>query len=202
MSHFDKVAKEWDSSDRRQMVAADTAKAIIDSKLLHPNMHLLDFGTGTGLLTKHLCPLVRKITALDFSQAMLKQLNSNAKEWKNCQINSVHSDILKYNSDVSFNGIVSSMSMHHIEELDALFKKFSALLLPHGFIAIADLEKEDGSFHSDSNDGVFHFGFTKEILEPLLKKHGFKRVMFITTHTVVKENNKKYPLFLLTAIKS
>ena len=63
------------------------------------------------------------------------------------------------------------------------------------------LKKEDGSFHTDRNDGVFHFGFTKEILESLLKKHGFKRVMFITTHTVIEKNNKQYQFFLLTAIK-
>jgi ubiquinone/menaquinone biosynthesis C-methylase UbiE len=201
MSRFDQVATEWDSSNRRQIMASDIAKAIKNTKLLHHNMHLLDFGAGTGLLTKHLTPFVTEITALDLSQSMLDQLDSNTHDWGGGKISTVHSDILEYSPNICFDGIVSSMSMHHVEDLDALFQKFYTLLRPNGFIAIADLKSEDGSFHSDGNEGVFHFGFTQKSLNVLLKEHGFKMLMFKTVHTVLKDENSHYPLFLLTALK-
>ncbi len=202
MSRFDKVAKEWDSSQTRQQLASNIADAILNTLALSKEMHLLDFGAGTGLLTKHLCPFVGHMTALDFSQEMLNQLEVNAKIWEDCTIETVHSDILQFSSEKQFDGIVSSMSMHHIEDLDALFKTFSALLQPKGFIAIADLEEEDGSFHAHGNEGVFHFGFDQEKLAEIARKYGFTDVRFERAHTVTKENGSEYPLFLMTASKA
>ncbi len=202
MSRFDKVAKEWDSSQRRQELAFNIAEAIIHTHLLSKSMHLLDFGAGTGLLSRHLYAHVNRITALDFSKEMLKKLEENAKSWEGSDIETVHSDILHFNSNEQFDGIVSSMSMHHIEDIDALFQKFSALLKHRGFIAIADLESEDGSFHDHGNEGVFHFGFDEMTLTVIAKKYGFEAITFQRVHTVEKENNNTYPIFLISAVKS
>lgn len=202
MSRFDNVAKEWDSSQTRQQLAFNIADTILNTLTLTKEMHLLDFGAGTGLLTKHLCPLVGHITALDFSREMLKQLEVNAKTWQGCTVETVHSDILLFSPDKQFDGIVSSMSMHHIEDLDALFNTFSTLLKPEGFIAIADLEEEDGSFHAHGNEGVFHFGFDQKKLTGIAEKYGFTAVKFERAHTLTKENGSEYPLFLMTAVKA
>lgn len=201
MSRFDKAAKEWDSSERRQTMALDIAKAIIATQPLSQNMRLLDFGAGTGLLTKHLCPYVGHITALDFSREMLKQLEVNCSDWGACDIETVHSDILEFAPEQSYDGIVSSMSMHHIEDIDRLFQTFAKILNPNGFIAIADLETEDGTFHEHGNEGVYHFGFEEEMLQRITAKYGFAELTFQTVHTVQRESGQKYNIFLVHSLK-
>lgn len=201
MSRFDKVAKEWDSSERRQMLALDIAEAIKETQLLSNEMKLLDFGAGTGLLSKHLCSKVGHITALDISKEMLKQLQENAKSWDSCDIDTVHQDILDFMPTERYDGVVSSMSMHHVEDIDRLFQTFADILKPKGFVAIADLESEDGSFHDHGNEGVFHFGFDEETLTQTAKKHGFNTISFQTVHIAQKEDKREYEIFLMNAQK-
>ena len=202
MSRFDQKAKEWDSSERRRDLASNIAESIIKNVPLSKEMHLLDFGAGTGLMTKHLTPFVKNITALDFSSEMLKKLEENAKAWGGTKVSTVHSDILKYKSETQFDGIVSSMSMHHVQALEALFQKFSMLLRPGGFIAIADLDKEDGTFHDDGNEGVHHYGFEQALLTAVAEENGFRDVTFIEAYTFEKEDHRKYPVFLMRAYRS
>ena len=69
------------------------------------------------------------------------------------------------------------------------------------FIALADLDKEDGSFHPEDTEGIFHLGFKRNELQIILEKYGFGGIRFLTAHTVNKEE-KKYPIFLVTATKN
>jgi hypothetical protein len=38
---------------------------------------------------------------------------------------------------------------HHVRDIGAMFRRFHEMVNPEGFIAIADLDKEDGSFHTE-----------------------------------------------------
>ena len=83
-------------------------------------------------------------------------------------------------------------------------KTFYGLLNKNGVLAIADLVKEDGAFHSD-NSGVFHFGFNPDEFADILKNIGFHSISYKIIHTINKElsNNKykKFPVFLIKAVK-
>jgi hypothetical protein len=92
------------------------------------------------------------------------------------------------------------MTIHHLEEILALFHKLYAMLNDGGFIAIADLDTEDGSFHSD-NTGVFHHGFDREALAAIAEEAGFKDVKFDTASTINKPH-RDFTVFLLTARKT
>ena len=48
---------------------------------------------------------------------------------------------------LQFDAIVSSMVLHHIEDIPALLARLAQWVRPGGWIAIADLEPEDGTFH-------------------------------------------------------
>ena len=68
--------------------------------------------------------------------------------------------------------IISMMTLHHIEDLHTVFKCFYEILVSGGSIALVDLAKEDGDFHSD--DAVYVYdGFEKEDLTLPLEKAGF-----------------------------
>ncbi|SFP35215.1 class I SAM-dependent methyltransferase [Hydrogenimonas thermophila] len=193
---FDERAKTWDSSDRRQALAEAVANAIKSSVTLNSSMHLLDIGAGTGLLTRRVLPYVDKITALDTSAGMLEELEKKVEG--NVEI--CQTDIIKYEPSEKFDGIISSMTLHHIEDTEGLFKHLYKLLKPGGFIALADLAPEDGTFHSNGNEGVFHFGFDEESLKNYANIAGFKNFSYKIVHKVEKPN-KIYEIFLFSSIK-
>lgn len=160
--------------------------------------HVMDFGSGTGLLTQKIAPHVRKITTVDVSPAMNAQLRAKLDQLP-CEVEMVECDLTCKEIDAEFDSIISSMTIHHVEDVGALFEKFYRLLKKGGSIALADLETEDGSFHTEDT-GVFHFGFKLETFKALAQKAGFEEVE-IGIVTVAKKPVKEYPIFLLTGRK-
>ena len=109
-------------------------------------------------------------------------------------------DITSKPTGVQYDLIMSAMAMHHVEDTDNMVKQFAAHLKSGGEIALADLDKEDGSFHTKGVEGVYHSGFERSEFQATLEKHGFKNVHFETAHTVQGEN-RPYPVFLALATK-
>ena len=197
-SRFDNAAKEWDRNERRRQTAEKIFEAVNSRITLKPHMDIMDFGAGTGLLSFKIAPFANSVTAVDLSEKMLEQLKS--KNSARLHIETVVQDIMQNPLEKRFDGIVSSMAMHHIEETGIFFNTLYAHLKRGGFIAIADLYKEDGSFHTAGNNGVYHFGFDTETLEQLLEKTGFKNITFHHVHSIEKPH-RNFDLFLLSAYK-
>ncbi len=160
--HFLVKAKEYDSSARRVQNVANIAELIKNRIDLSADMQLMDFGAGTGLLLERIAPFVNKITAIDISESMLTQLIAK-QNTIDCKLSTLKLDLESNDINQQFDGIISSMTMHHIKVIPTMLKKFSKLLAPSGFIAIADLDTEDGSFH-DEDTGVHHHGFDRDWL--------------------------------------
>ncbi len=198
MSRFDKAAKEWDKKDMRLMIAGSCARAIRRHISLDDSMHLMDFGAGTGLLSFEIAKSVEAVTAVDISPKMLEVLEE--KNSDDFSVKTYCGDIMHLPLENDFDGIVSSMAMHHVEDTAMFFKVLGGHLKPGGFVAICDLAKEDGTFHSHGNDGVYHFGFDEEGLQKIVKEAGFDAVAVYPVYTVEKESGS-YPIFLLYAIK-
>lgn len=198
MNSFDHKAKEWDKLPLRVQNALKIAKAIKKRVHLNKEMEVIDFGVGTGLLGFEIAREVKKVYGIDTSKKMLEELE--AKNRHDLAIEPIFADITKEPFPLKVDGIVSSMTLHHIEDLESFFETIKKNLKPGGFIAIADLESEDGSFHSD-NTGVHHFGFDEKKLKEIVQNAGFKDIAFETIHTISKPH-KDFPVFLLTAFKS
>ena len=196
---FQEKAKDWDANDRRTRLASAIGASILERVGLHERMTVLDFGAGTGLIAGQIAPLVDRIVAADTSQAMLDKLASKP-ELKG-KVETVCQDILEDPLDARFDLIVSAMAMHHVEDTARLIQRFSEHLNDEGIVALADLDKEDASFHPADTEGVFHFGFDRDELRQIMGSHGFKEVEFFTAHTITGEE-KDYPVFLVTATKA
>ncbi len=59
-----------------------------------------------------------------------------------------------------------------------MLSKFHELLKPNGILLVADLDKEDGSFHTDGSTDV-HKGFARGELQRMVEEAGFGNVSFI-----------------------
>jgi ubiquinone/menaquinone biosynthesis C-methylase UbiE len=92
------------------------------------------------------------------------------------------------------------MVLHHVTDYKSMLKTFYKMLNSGGYLAIADLYPEDGSFHGFEVTDVHH-GFDTKELEELLVSFGFSNIAHRTCFEVVRASGTKYPVFLLVAQK-
>jgi ubiquinone/menaquinone biosynthesis C-methylase UbiE len=203
---FNAAAGTWDENPMRVKMGKDVARAIRDTIGLTPDMDVLDFGCGTGLLTLQLQPYVRTITGTDSSPGMLEVLTAKIGAGG---LTSVRTSLFDPENPVSLEGeydlIVSSMTFHHIPEIPTLLDILCSHLRPGGRLAIADLDREGGRFH-DSNEGVFHFGFDRALLKKEMEDAGFAKVRNRTAAIIHKSSpvcqDRSFTVFLMTAGKA
>lgn len=192
---FKEKAVKYDSEDWDEEIAA-IGKMILAEIPFHDEMHIMDFGAGTGLLSSQVAPMVQKITAVDVSEAMLEQLSRKPELKKKVEV--VCQDIMTTPIDGKFDMIISTFAMHHIQDTDKLIQTFAECLAPGACIALVDIDEEDGSFHSEDNVGVFHKGFNRNHLKTLLQRHSFEHIDFVQTHFFTWDE-REYSAFFVTA---
>jgi cyclopropane fatty-acyl-phospholipid synthase-like methyltransferase len=198
VDHFKNKSKSWDMNSMRVQNAKSIAELIVKNIELTSQMEVMDLGAGTGLLSYFIAPHVSKIIAVDNSPSMLNEFKEKASQFQSdTQI--VLADISKDEINLTFDAIISSMTIHHVEDTKAIFSKLYNMLNKNGSIALADLDTEDGSFHSD-NAGVYHYGFNRDELEVIAKEVGFKNIKFSLASTINKPQ-ATFTVFLMTAVK-
>lgn len=143
--YFEHKAQRYEDEVKRVDNVQNIADAILGRIAYTKTMELMDFGSGTGLLTSKVAPFVKKITAVDMSKAMNEVLSAKRESYP-CELDIIELDLSQNEIDRKFDGIVSSMTIHHVEDILALFKKFHAMLHDGGTIALADLDKEMAHF--------------------------------------------------------
>ncbi|OQB22518.1 MAG: hypothetical protein BWY12_00558 [candidate division BRC1 bacterium ADurb.Bin183] len=203
--NFDKDAAAWDEPPRRIKMAEDIVNAIRQAIPLNAKMSALDFGCGTGLVSLRLLPFVGSVTGVDSSQGMIdvfksKIENQNLKNARAIRLDIDDGDVL----EGCFDLIMSSMTIHHIQDIASLFAQFYDATAPEGYIAIADLDSDGGLFHTNKI-GVFHNGFNRAELSRMMENAGFAN---IRDFTAVKTNKigadgkeGVFSIFLLTGQK-
>jgi tRNA (cmo5U34)-methyltransferase len=199
-SRFDQAAATWDEQPRRVTLARAVADEIARRVPLSRDIDALDFGCGTGLLTLALQPLVRSVTGADTSAGMLDVLRQKVRARGLANVETILLDAkLPLSVDARFHLIVSSMALHHVAHLAPLFERFREQLHPGGRLALADLDREDGSFHEDPRE-VHHPGFERSELQAALSEAGFVG-LDATTATVTRKESRDYPVFLISGQK-
>jgi 2-polyprenyl-3-methyl-5-hydroxy-6-metoxy-1,4-benzoquinol methylase len=170
---------------------------------LTTNMKALEYGAGTGILSFLLSENLDHITMMDSSSGMVKVMEEKVLSRKAVNLLPVCFDLEKENAQEQYHLIFNQMVLHHIQDVQAIFKKFYPMLLPGGILAIADLYPEDGSFHGEGFDG--HRGFNPEQLKEILLETGFNNVKHEECYTVKRKQEddtvRSYPVFILTAYK-
>ena len=201
-ARFARVAAEWDANPGRVALARAVADAIRNAVPLRPDMNAMDFGAGTGLVTLGLLPYVDRLTAVDASGEMLRVLDEKLKALK---VGNVHTMLCEIGKtplpEAEFDLIVSSMVLHHIPDVPETLQRLRPCLRPGGWIALADLDSEDGTFHSDST-GVYHHGLDREEVCRWLQDAGFTDTTSREAHRMVRSSpdnqTRQYPVFLVT----
>jgi len=203
MAEFDQKAATWDDNPARVDRAKSIATSLANTIDLSSVKLAMEYGSGTGLLSFALKDNLANIVLMDESQRMIDVANEKCAANNVSHFQPMMYDLLKQPlPEYRFDLIFTLLTLHHIQETGLILDKFHELLNPNGYLAIIDLEKEDGSFHEHNNH--FHNGFERNEIENQLKYNGLEPITYEVCYELERdydEGKQKYPLFLLVSQK-
>ena len=196
MSTFDSRARSWDSNPVHWERSEAIANTILEMVPVNPGMKALEYGAGTGILSFLLSDKFSEITLMDNSEEMVKVMHEKVAASKLKNLKPILFDLEHFDYHANkFDCIYSQMVLHHLSDTDHFFRRCYEMLNPGGYLVIADLLPEDGSFHGA---GVkVHLGFDPVNLANRLEMLNFEIIGHKTCFTVKRQNGREYPVFLL-----
>ncbi len=202
MTNFDEAAAEWDERPghlARSLAIADSIRSTIP---LHSRMRVLEYGAGTGQLGRALAFDVGHMTVADAAPGMVEVAARRITELGAEQrLRARRLDLLSDPLPTErYDLIIAALVLHHIPDVPRLLRTFRHLLRPGGWVALADLEIEDGSFHGAGFSG--HNGIAPAALRAELSALGFGEMRLSTPFVLTKDVDgqpRDFPLFLATA---
>jgi len=202
-NEFDLKAREWDKNQMHVERASAIAHEIGKIIPLNKHMKALEFGAGTGLLSFLLADRLAEITLMDNSTEMINVVKGKISGQEMHPMKPVLINLEQEDYPEHFDIIYSQMVLHHVDDVYGILKKFFRMMNAGGYLAIADLYTEDGSFHGEGFTG--HKGFDVELLTKELAGDGFKNITHHTCFTIPKiteqGTTKNFPVFLIVAKK-
>lgn len=204
MNEFDLKAADWDKNPMHWDRSVAIASGILKQVPMKPYFRALEFGAGTGILSFLLKDHLKEIVLMDNSSEMIRMINekidsAGVKSFKTIFFDLEHEEF----TDGKFDFIFTQMVLHHFSDIENIITKFHDLLNPGGYLAIADLYSEDGSFHGDGFNG--HKGFDVENISKLVLSKGFSNIShkecFVIKRQVSETETMEYPVFLITGEK-
>lgn len=201
-NEFDLRAKDWDEDLMKVERARSISEVIMRKIPISNEMKALEYGCGTGLVSFNLYKSLKSITMADNSDGMIAVLKDKINAQKIDNMFPIKLDLsVDSADDEKFDLIYTSMTLHHIIEVDDILKKFSEMLSAGGYLCIADLDEEDGSFHGEGFEG--HNGFNRDALEKKLESFGLKATHYEICFQMKREHSgdKVYNVFVMIATK-
>ena len=165
---FEQMAKRYDTEERIEL-----AKVIV--KEVRPELRnsksksLIDYGSGTGLISLDLTDLVDSILLVDSSKDMLDvaQVKISDKGITNSKV--LYSDFTQETPELKADIIVMSLVLLHIPDTKKILQELFNILNSGGKLIIIDFDKND-----EINHPKVHNGFSHEELKRGLTEVGFK----------------------------
>lgn len=201
MNHFDSHAATWDDDPDKVRRARAVAEAIRAAVPVTPDMHLLEYGCGTGLLGLALAPHLARLTLADASEGMLEVLGRKLAAGAAPNASALRLDLEHDPLPAErYHLACSLLTLHHVHDLDRVLTQLRAALRPGGTLCVADLDAEDGSFHGHGAD--VHPGFDRGALAARLLAAGFAAPAFTTVHEITRTidgRERRFGVFLAVA---
>ncbi|OAS85374.1 class I SAM-dependent methyltransferase [Metabacillus litoralis] len=173
---FEQMAKRYDTEERIEL-----AKVIV--KEVRPELRnsksksLIDYGSGTGLISLELSDLVDSILLVDSSKQMLDVANAKISHKGITNSKVLYSDFTQETTELKADIVLMSLVLLHIPDTKNILQRLFNILNNGGKLIIIDFDKNDKINHPK-----VHNGFSHEELKKRLSEVGFKSIEIKTFH--------------------
>lgn len=113
--------------------------AFLEAMALDGSQSVLEIGVGTGRLAARVLPLCRAFTGVDISPATVARAKENLASFPHCRL--LCADILSFCPEETYDVVYSSLTLLHIENKQAFFRK-AASLVTHGGRLVLSISKD------------------------------------------------------------
>ena len=167
---FEQMAKRYDTEERIEL-----AKVIVDE--VRPELRnsksksLIDYGSGTGLISLELSDLVDSILLVDSSKQMLEVAKAKISHKGITNANALYSDFTEETPELKADIVLMSLVLLHIPDTKKILQELFNVLNNGGKLIIIDFDKNDKISHPK-----VHNGFSHEELKKILSEIGFKSI--------------------------
>lgn len=202
LARFDSLAATWDVDPVHIARTHDVARHLRE-RIQLAGRRVLEVGAGTGLLSFALSEDVGSVLAVDPSPGMVSVLVNKIRQSGSGNIQALRCGDDLVGLDGLFDVVMLQMALHHVQDVQAFLVRAASILAPGGFLAIADLDTEDGTFHGPEVADI-HLGFDRVQLVNQISLTGLEPVSIETAHVMRRTSDageKDYPIFLVVARK-
>lgn len=167
---FEEMANRYDTEERIEL-----AKVIV--KEVRPELRnsksksLIDYGSGTGLISLELSDLFDSILLVDSSKQMLEVARAKISHKGITNSKVLYSDFTQETPELKADIVLMSLVLLHIPDTKKILQELFNILNNGGKLIIIDFDKNDKINHPK-----VHNGFSHEELKQKLSEVGFKSI--------------------------
>jgi len=175
--YFDNVADTWDDRFQTPKLLSFLEK-LVPQFDLKTGQHVLDVGTGTGVLIPHLTKAVGSsgsVTAIDFSEKMIQKCKTTYSRVKHVTVKVGNIEDAAFTPE-SFDAAICFGVFPHLENKEKALQNINRILKPAGKMVIAHAlsSEELKAHHQNVSKHVAHATIPKKTeMIQLLKQTGF-----------------------------
>jgi len=136
IGYFGRVAGEWDEVRNELFGSGFTAPALL--AMIPSDWAVADLGCGTGNASAFLAPHVREVFAIDQSGPMLESAAKRLEAFVNVRFIEGRLDAIPLD-DSSVDATVSILVLHHLDDLEAMFREMRRITRSGGTALVVDM---------------------------------------------------------------
>lgn len=171
---FEQMAKRYDTEER-------IALAKIIAQEVGPELEkcqtksLIDYGSGTGLVSLALADAVESVLLIDSSAQMLEVAQGKITQSGIQNAKILHADLTQETPQLKADIVLLSLVLLHVPDTKQILQELFHILKDNGKLMIVDFDKNKKIYHPK-----VHNGFVHEELAAILSDVGFKTVTIKT----------------------
>ncbi|RNF38820.1 class I SAM-dependent methyltransferase [Planococcus salinus] len=173
---FEQMAKRYDTEERIEL-AKVIAKEVKIELRNSQSKSLIDYGSGTGLVSLQLSNLVDSILLIDSSKQMLDVAEAKISRHGITNAKVLQADFTQQTPELQADIVFMSLVLLHIPDTENILRNLFSLLKNGGKLIIVDFDKNEKISHPK-----VHNGFSHGALKNTLTEVGFKSVEIRTFH--------------------
>lgn len=164
---IEQMAKRYDTEERIEL-ANVIVKQVRPELRNSKSKSLLDYGSGTGLISLELSDLVDSILLVDSSKQMLEVAKAKISHKGITNSKVLYSDFTQETPELKADIILMSLVLLHIPDTKKILQELYNILNNGGKLIVIDFDKNDKINHPN--------GFSHEELKKRLSEVGFKSI--------------------------